>query len=193
MIYYFLITDLGIFFANRSAALHNIGRNDLALSDIDECLLVGYPEDLLYKVLERRARCQLALKNNEKAVDAFRKTLHALESAKISVEKKQKIETDVRLILAVMDKGKELSSGKKGAKLRQPQIRPEKILQNCETKPIPRITEINPLYPACSKGIEIRDAGGVIGRYAIATRDINPGELLIVEKPHCSVLLGEYR
>ena len=29
------------------------------------------------------------------------------------------------------------------------------------------------------------------GRFAVAARDVQPGELLIVEKPHASVLMAE--
>lgn len=184
---------MGILLANRSAALHNIGRHDLALSDVEECLRVGYPQELLYKVEERRARCLLALENHTSAIQAFRNTLKALDHAKISSERKQKIESDVRLMLAVMDKGNQ-TKGKKGAKPQQPPVLPKKIPQNdSETKAIPKIEEVNPLYPSCSRAVDIRDEGGAIGRHAIATRDITPGELLVVEKPHCAVLLGEFR
>lgn len=58
---------------------------------------------------------------------------------------------------------------------------------------LPALKDLNPLYPACSKAVEFRDAGGEIGRYGVSTRDIQPGELLVIEPPHCSITLGEYR
>lgn len=62
-----------------------------------------------------------------------------------------------------------------------------------EVDTTPKIKECNPAYPACSKAVAIKDAGGDMGRYAVATKNIQPGELLVVERPHCISVLGEYR
>ncbi|XP_023288361.1 SET and MYND domain-containing protein 4 isoform X2 [Orussus abietinus] len=177
--------DLGVILANRSAALHHLEKHDFALTDIEEAISHNYPKDMMYKLEERRARCLLALKRHAKAVEAFKRTLKALDDAKIPLDRKQKIESDARMMLAVMEKSRQLSGG---ADFKDP-------LEACpesENK-LPRIKEHNPLYPPCSIAIEIKDAGDAIGRHGIATRKIEPGEVLITERPFCASLLAEYR
>ncbi|XP_011314323.1 SET and MYND domain-containing protein 4 [Fopius arisanus] len=178
--------ELGIFLANRSAALHNLELYDLALKDINEALRIGYPKELIYKIEERRAKCHLAMKNHPAAVDSFRNTLQALDHAKLPLERKQKLESDVRLMLAMMEKSKQLSEGNKTSVNQQ-----TKGVDY--TSSVPKMKDVNPAYPACSSAVEIRDAGGDIGRHGIATRDIMPGEVIMIEKPYCAVVLGEYR
>ncbi|KAG7209348.1 hypothetical protein KM043_015449 [Ampulex compressa] len=179
--------ELGVILANRSAALLHLERYAHALEDAEEALRVGYPPELAYKLEERRARCLLALKAPGKAVQAFRCALQALDHAKLSLEKKQKLEMDMRVMMAVMEKGKSLAqSANKSA-------RQTATTDTAVVPLVPRIEERNALYPACSKAVEIKDQGGDVGRHAVATRNIEPGETLVVEEPHCAFLLAEYR
>lgn len=171
--------------ANRSATLYHLEEYSYGLTDAEEALRVGYPHELHYKIQERRARCLLGLKRHDEAVLAFRNTLQALDTAKLSLDKKQKLEADIRLMLAVIDKGNRLAQ--KTSKVPQKEeIREPK-------KTTLKIEDCNPLYPSCSKAVEIKDEGGNIGRHAVATKDIEPGETLVIERPHCAVLLAEYR
>lgn len=58
--------------------------------------------------------------------------------------------------------------------------------------PHPKLTgKHNPNYPAISDAVQI-DYSESQGRYATATRDIKAGELLVVERPHSGVMLGEH-
>nr|XP_050866692.1 SET and MYND domain-containing protein 4-like [Vespula vulgaris] len=179
--------DLSVILANRSAALYHMGQHERSLEDIGEAIRLNYPEELRYKIEERRARCFLALKMNTKAIEYFRVALKSLDRAKITIERKNKLETDIRVMLTLMEKGERFNV--KATKL----SRIVKNPTNATTSFMPKIEEPNPLYPACSKAIEIRDEGGDIGRHGIATRNISPGEFLIIERPHCALLLAEYR
>ncbi|XP_053987959.1 SET and MYND domain-containing protein 4 [Hylaeus volcanicus] len=181
--------ELGVILANRSATLYYLERYNYALTDAAEAIRVGYPRELLYKIEERRAKCLLGLKRHAEAVQAFRSALKALDYTKFSLEKKQKIESDIRVMLAVMEKGNEIAQKEsKGAQETQKSSEPKKTSgSTLEMK------DYNPLYPSCSKAVEIRDDGGDIGRHAVATKNIEPGEILVVEKPHCAFLLAEYR
>lgn len=67
-----LAAELAVIFANRSAALHHMGRNELSLRDIHRALELGYPDDMEYKLRERQARCHLANKNAYEAMEAFK-------------------------------------------------------------------------------------------------------------------------
>ncbi|EZA53989.1 SET and MYND domain-containing protein [Ooceraea biroi] len=171
-------TELSIILANRSAALYHLEHHEHALGDIEEALRLGYPHNLLYKLEERRARCLLSLKRHDDAVEAFRRALRALDDAKIPSERKRKFEADIRVMLAVMDKGKRLLN--EAASKNQPQV-------NVKQKSNPRSEENH------GRSIEIRNEGGDVGRHAVATREIAPGEIVIAERPHCASLLAENR
>lgn len=64
--------DIAIILANRSAALYHLDKFDLALKDIERSLAAGYPNDMHYKVKERRARCLLAQKKHSEALKSFK-------------------------------------------------------------------------------------------------------------------------
>ncbi|XP_077276488.1 protein-lysine N-methyltransferase SMYD4 [Temnothorax americanus] len=182
-------TELSVILANRSATLYHLERHEYALEDIEEALQLGYPKDLFYKLEERRARCLLGLKRHDEAVKTFRRALQALDDARIPLERKQKFEADIRVMLAVMDKGKQLNETAKNP----PRVHgKQKSNAHLEDRFILE-KKRNSLYPACSKAVEIKDDGGDVGRHAVATRKITPGEIVIVERPHCTFLLAEYR
>ncbi|CAK9796407.1 SET and MYND domain-containing protein 4 [Anthophora plagiata] len=178
--------ELSVILANRSATLYHLEHYSYALTDAEEALRIGYPRELLYKIEERRARCFLGLKRSDDAVFAFRSALKALDSAKLPFEKKQRHEMNIRTMLALIDKCNNLVQKTKKDLKRNEETNELKILG-------PKMENYNPLYPSCSKAIEIRDDGGDIGRHAVASRNIKPGEILAIEKPYCSSLLAEYR
>lgn len=182
--------------ANRSAALYHLERHKYALEDIEEASRLGYPKDLFYKLEERRARCLLGLKRYDEAVEAFRRTLGALDDAKMSSERKQRFEADIRIMLAVMEKGKQLNETAKTKNALQMNDRMKSSTQKDEERIhgmfIPE-KKRNSSYPSCSKAVEIRDDGGDVGRHAVATREVSPGEIVIVERPHCASPLAENR
>lgn len=160
------------------------------MKDIEEVSRLGYPKDLFYKLEERRARCLLGLKRHDEAVQAFRSALQALDNAKISLERKQKIEADIRVMLAVMEKSKQLN---KATLENSPRKNYEQKSKSDNRDQFIPEKKRNLMYPACSKAVEIKDDGGTIGRHAVATRKITPGEIIIIERPHCAFLLAEYR
>lgn len=63
--------ELAIIIANRSAALYHLQQYEFALMDIDIALSMNYPKELTFKVLDRKARCYLALKWNKEAILSF--------------------------------------------------------------------------------------------------------------------------
>ncbi|CAH2100286.1 unnamed protein product [Euphydryas editha] len=173
--------ELSIVYANRSAALNHLEQYEDSLTDIRRCLSLGYPRHLRYKVYERRARCLLVLKRNQEAIQAFQDTISALDEANnLNKEKRQKMRTDAKLMLEVLNKGLVLAGNPKD---------PEPLKK---TPPKPKLPgKHNSQYPAASDAIQIEYDNNK-GRFAIATRDLSAGEVLLVEKPHSGVLLGEY-
>ncbi|XP_046968882.1 SET and MYND domain-containing protein 4 [Vanessa cardui] len=173
--------ELSIVYANRSAALNHLEQFEDALSDIQRCISLGYPRHLRYKVYERRARCLLVLKRNQEAIKAFQDTISALDEANnLNKEKRQKLRTDAKLMLEVLNKGLVLAGNPKD---------PEPLKK---TPPKPKLPgKQNSQYPAASDAIQI-DYDNDKGRFATASKDIQAGEILLVEKPHSGVLLGEF-
>ncbi|XP_041974587.1 SET and MYND domain-containing protein 4 isoform X2 [Aricia agestis] len=173
--------ELAIVYANRSAALNHLEQYEDALDDIKRCLSLAYPRHLRYKVLERKARCLLVLQRNQEAVKAFQDTISALDEAtNLNKEKRQKMRTDAKLMLEVLNKGLVLAGQPKD---------PERLKK---TPPKPKLQcAINKQYPAASAAIQI-DQDDTKGRYATAARDITAGETILIEKPQSAVLLPEY-
>ncbi|OWR44094.1 hypothetical protein KGM_213148 [Danaus plexippus plexippus] len=173
--------ELSIVLANRSAALNHLAQYEDTLRDIQRCLALGYPRHLRYKVYERRARCLLALKRNQEAVTAFQNTITALDEAKnLDKEKRLKLRTDAKLMLEVLNKGLVLAGNPKD---------PEPFKN---TPPKPKLSgKHNKLFPAASETVEIA-FDETRGRFAKADRDIQAGEILLIEEPHGGVLLSEF-
>lgn len=72
MLYVVAVNEVAIILANRSAALYHCKEFDAALKDIDRAIQLKYPKDMLYKLMERKARCYLGKKNNVEALKAFK-------------------------------------------------------------------------------------------------------------------------
>jgi len=62
----------------------------------------------------RKSRCLLATKQLKDALQAFRCTLRALDSAKLPVERKHKWEMDVQIMLKILAQNKFLANGTHG-------------------------------------------------------------------------------
>ena len=60
---------LALALANRSAVLFSMGDHEACLIDVRQALKYNYPNKLLYKLFERRARCLQALGRIEEAVE----------------------------------------------------------------------------------------------------------------------------
>ncbi|XP_075232521.1 protein-lysine N-methyltransferase SMYD4-like [Lycorma delicatula] len=98
------LQELAIVLANRFAVFYHIGEHQKALDNINAAFESGYPSSLYYKVYDRKARCLLALKQHKSAIEAFRCTLTTLDDAKLPLERRQKWQKDVQIMLAMLSK-----------------------------------------------------------------------------------------
>lgn len=62
---------MSIVLANRSAALYHMELYDLAIGDID-LAIPDYPQKMLHKLTERKARCFLAKEDFPQALELFK-------------------------------------------------------------------------------------------------------------------------
>lgn len=165
---------LSITLANRSAALYHIGEYKLALVDIDLAVDNGYPRNLTYKVLERKARCLLALKRFKGAQQAFRKAVQSLSEADLPNKKQKELLQHIQEELTKLNKMRMIND------------------ENDTPEDVPVVASgKHSQYTAISTAVEIVHTDN--SEYAVASRDIEPGEVLNIEEPHCSFLLPQFR
>jgi SET and MYND domain-containing protein 4 len=169
--YSFPAEEISILYANRSAALYHLQNFKAALNDIARSIAHNYPDHLLHKVRERQARCYLALKLSADALQSFKATIQALDHSKMPYEKRAKIEKDAQVMIKLLQREEELLAKQKRP---NPEVKPE-----VDEKPTQ--TFVSPAMAYESTKEE--------GRFAVAKKQINVAEPIIVEKPYCSVLL----
>lgn len=170
----FLVNDIAIIFANRSAVLYHLQSFDLALREIERATAANYPKELIYKLKERKAKCWLAKKNNKEALKAFQETVQSLDDSKLPHDKHFKMERDAQVMIKIIIKNMDMESKMK----RKPVVAAEK----------PKTKEPNH-FISDSLAFDYNEEEG---RFAKAKKDIILGADLIQEKPHVSCLLKEY-
>jgi len=165
--------ELALAYANRSAVLVQAKEWRLALQDIDLSFSAGYSSDLHYKLLERKAKILMEMKDFESAKNSFQDCISSLPSAKLEEDKRENLKlTLTNLINSLQDK-KDQSPSDKSKK-----------------SAFPNLSSPNPKFPALSSSVDIK-FGSSTGRFAVATRDIALGELVCVEHPPVAFLHEE--
>ena len=74
--------DLSVALANRSAVLFSLKAFHLALDDVRLALESGYPDELRFKLLERRAKIETHFRQFSDARDTYKELIKALDVAK---------------------------------------------------------------------------------------------------------------
>lgn len=132
-----------------------------------------------HKLLERIGRCHLALGHPDEAKDNFEKAVLNLEKFAAKGERKKSKLQMLQTLIADCDKKKKLdTSGSEVPKS------PEKYIQNL----VPKLPNPHPQFPAFSDAVEVRYGGPDVGRFCVAQRRIEPGDLIAVETPYVWLL-----
>lgn len=147
-------------YANRSAVLDQVERPTECLEDIERALQNNYPENLRPKLLIRRAKCYKEL--------AEENYIHA----KFWLNKVPLNNPTCSTLVKLLRNYPFLT-------------KTEEILD--EGKVIPQVKSPNPKYSCASDAVDI-SYSSYFGRYIVATRDIDPGEILVVEKNFTHVI-----
>ena len=80
----------------RSAVLFGLKAYGMAIDDIDLSFRLGYPDDLAYKLYDRKAKCLVAFKQMADAEVAYKAALKYVDKAtKLTKEKKQQVQRDI--------------------------------------------------------------------------------------------------
>merc|ERR1712012_1291634 len=172
--------ELSILLANRSAVLFSLKAYGMALDDINLAFRLGYPDDLAYKLYDRKAKCLVAFKQMADAGEAYKLALKYVDKAtKLSGDRKTQVQREIMQALAFF----------KNAPAHLTKNQPEvSMVHQAE---VPEIPNKNSLYPVMSDAITFKYEENR-GRFAIASRDIVVGEVLTVEKAIVSHMLPEY-
>lgn len=165
---------LALALANRSAVLLLLKYYQLSLLDIESSFKYGYPDNLKYKLLERMGKCYFQLNEKEKAKDAFAKAKLVLKVSGLEQEKRNNLKNDYDKQIWHCEKLERPPS----------KLRADDVFHG----PVPKIAKENPAINSTSEALMVlysQDSG----RGLVAMRDIEIGEILVVEKPFTSTLL----
>ncbi|KAK9498328.1 hypothetical protein O3M35_002986 [Rhynocoris fuscipes] len=168
--------ELALAYANRSAVTFSLQEYIDSLEDIDRALSAYYPDKLKYKLLERKGKCLMRLNQKNEASQAFIDALEYLTKSELDSNKMNTIKKNLESLLNSND-------------VKSCEYLFEKADENkCE---IPQLSHPASDYiQAASNAVDIHYSN-VMGRHIVAATDINPGEVIAVEKPFASVLLPD--
>ena len=155
--------DCALALANRSAVLVRLERFEECLDDIEAALLFQYPDNMLYKLWDRKAKCLAALGDTEQAKSCYNRVILLLAQSGLDQDKQAAWRRDVT---AEINKLKTDGPVKTSAGKTKPR-----------TELLP---ERNKTVPQFSSAVELA-YNPLVGRHGVATRDIEAGEVLMVD------------
>lgn len=165
---------MALAYANRSAVWNDRGEHALAIRDADLAFTARYPEELQHKLYERKGQCLMALGKYSEAKVMLEKSIELLDkSTSFKGERRKAKEKSLQKLLQDIAKScanNNENSGDLGKKF--------------VSKLVPDLSECHPKFPRFSSAVSVQyDPNGVRGRYCVAARDVEAGELLAVETP----------
>lgn len=163
--------QLALGYANRSAVLFKLGLYLECIQDIDRALALNYPDNLRAKLYLRKTECFIIL-GNHSVEDILKEVQHCLDNMSLNDASRERLKA-------------------KFDNLHDKTVQAELRAMNTEIK----ISE--PAVPTTSShNNEVSCASDVVaikydkhyGRHIVATRNINPGEIIAVEEPYSLIL-----
>ena len=131
--------ELSIALANRSAVLFSLKAYHLALDDIKVAFDAGYPEELQFKLLERKAKIMMFFKQFSTARDTYKELLKSLDIAKVDANKKAKLQKETQQALKFFEKAPSVYNDPNVVM----KVKPE----------LPKLPDKNKKYPAMSNAV----------------------------------------
>lgn len=160
--------DYAFALANRSAALYYLGEYDACIQDIHRALANKYPTELSYKLYEREVKCLKQMGKISQAELKLKEFLSRLSLTLMSKENKKNIEMNIKRFM-----------NEKETNNQQDKLNVIKLFGGP-----------NKNIPALSKFVKVKYSESM-GRCLVVSSDINPGEVLAIEKPYAGVLRRE--
>lgn len=167
---------LALALANRSAVLYHMARDELSLADIELALEHGYPQNLQYKLYDRKGKCYMQMKWRDEAIDAFEKAKCEIKLADLDGDKITKISEEIDRLITTCEKIKDGS--------RKAMKRP--AICNRSHGEIPVVDGENDKFPCASPSVVMQESEQM-GRGIYAADDVEIGDVLVVEKSYMAV------
>ena len=96
MLFYTVIfQELALGYANRSAVLFQMKEYQLCIRDITRAFNYSYPNNLMYKLFERKARCQRALKDFARALESMKEAQMWMRYSNLNETKSVSFKKDI--------------------------------------------------------------------------------------------------
>ncbi|XP_032670457.1 SET and MYND domain-containing protein 4 isoform X2 [Odontomachus brunneus] len=166
--------QLALAYANRSAVLYELALYSECIQDINRALDFNYPDDRKGKLYMRKTQCLIILKNVT-AKNMIKKTEYWINKM-TSGPNKLKLQT-------------KLDELRQKTEQKSFQHDPMKQAELESESPLPVIKSYNNDIPCASDAVVLKyDENN--GRHVIAARNIDAGEVVVVEKPY-SLLLSQ--
>lgn len=160
---------LSLSYANRSAVLFHLNQHQLCLNDIQMAIDCGYPSNLMFKVLDRRGQSLVKLGRYSNALEAFQAAQTALSDSTLDEKKMETWRSDIH-------KKMQLCQGKT-----------DKVQKKATETVDPLFGGASPVLPNASVAVGLEESKEA-GRYAVVTRPVGTGQVLISEEPYACVL-----
>ena len=152
--------DCSLALANRSAVWMKMKKYKECLDDINAALFFKYPDNILYKLIDRKAKCQVALGLGEDARTSYNRVILLLKQSNLEPDKQEVWKKDIM---------SELEKLKTAVNKPQEEESPTKLLKSP-----------NKTIPQFSDAVEL-SYNPLVGRHGTATRDIEAGEVVMVD------------
>ncbi|KAL0123036.1 hypothetical protein PUN28_007576 [Cardiocondyla obscurior] len=164
--------QLALGYANRSAVLFQLGLHSECIQDIDRALAINYPDNLRAKLCLRKTECLMIL-GDRRVENTLEEAQHWLNKMSLSDTNREKLKTKLDTLhnksVKTVSANKEINAPKSSS--------------------LPTF-ERNDEVPCASSALAVK-YNERYGRHVVATRDINPGEVIAVEQPYSRILLSE--
>ncbi|XP_014472145.1 PREDICTED: SET and MYND domain-containing protein 4-like, partial [Dinoponera quadriceps] len=167
--------ELALAYANRSVVLYILGLYSECIQDIDRALALNYPDDLKGKLFIRKTQCLIAL-GKPTMGGMIKKTEHWISEMTLSPNK-SKIEDKLDGLRWKIEQGN---------------IQCSPVRSEESEIPLPVIKSCNIEIPCASDAVVLK-YDKQYGRHVVAARNIDAGEVLVVEKPYSLLLTQQMR
>ncbi|XP_014487855.1 PREDICTED: SET and MYND domain-containing protein 4-like [Dinoponera quadriceps] len=169
--------QLALAFGNRSFILYILDLYSECIQDIDRALALNYPNDLKGKLFIRKMQCLIAL-GNPIEEDMIKETEHWISEMTMNPNK-LKMQAKLDGLRRKIEQGNIQSS-------------PVRSEESKSEIPLPVIKSCNNEIPCASDAIFLK-YDKQYGRHVVAARNIDAGELLVVEKSYSLLVTQEKR
>ena len=168
--------DCALALANRSAVWMKLKKYEECLDDIETAILMKYPDNMLYKLVDRKAKCLALLGDADEAKKCYNRVVLLLPQSGLDDNKQATWKKDINAEIVKL-------KGVKSA----PWKMATKVHDISKLLPDP-----NKTVPQFSSAVELA-YNPLVGRHGVAARDIEAGEVVMVDTGLATHLLCSTR